>query len=78
MGQARAGTAGVVALQAGMTAQTRPAVLDQLYRDQVALLLHKVGRVTAVDPAGGQVMLPATPPLPGTAPRAPPACPRRR
>ena len=68
VGQARVATAAAVALQASMTAATRPAVLDQLYRDQVALLLHKAGRVTAVDPAGGQVMLPATPPLPGGAP----------
>ncbi len=66
VGAARSATAGVVALQASMTPATRPAVLDQYYRDQVALLLHKVGRVTAVDAAGARVILPATPPVAGS------------
>jgi len=63
VGDARAKTAPITALQAGMTLAARPAMLDQVYRDQLALLLHKVGRITAVDAAGGaKVILPATPP----------------
>jgi regulator of protease activity HflC (stomatin/prohibitin superfamily) len=69
IGAAQAGTAAVTALQASMTPATRSAVLDQYYRDQLALLLHKVGRVTAVDGAGGaRVILPATPPVAGNSP----------
>jgi len=60
VGEARARTAGITAIQASMTPETRPAMLDQLYRDQLAPLLHKVGRLTAVDANGGaRVMLPA-------------------
>ncbi len=63
--EARSRTAAILAVRASMTPTTRSAVLDQVYRDQLAVLLQKVGRVTAVDPRGGaQVMLPATIPLP--------------
>lgn len=68
VGDARARTAAVVAIEASMTPETRTAMLDQVYRDQLALLLHKVGRLTAVDANGGaRVMLPAALPA-GTAP----------
>ena len=61
VGEARARTAGVTAIETSMTPATRPAMLDQLYRDRLALLLHKVGRLTAVDANGGaRVILPAT------------------
>lgn len=60
VGEARARTAGLAAIEASMTPETRPAMLDQLYRDQLAPLLHKVGRLTAVDANGGaRVILPA-------------------
>jgi len=68
VGEARARTAGITAIEAGMTPATRPAMLDQLYRDRLAPLLHKVGRLTAVDANGGaRVILPATIPA-GPAP----------
>ena len=63
IGEARNRTASIVAIEASMTSAGRPATLDQVYRDQLALLLHKVGRLTAVDANGGaRVILPATPP----------------
>jgi len=63
VGEARNRTASIVAIEASMTPSGRPAMLDQVYRDQLALLLHKVGRLTAVDANGGaRVILPATPP----------------
>jgi len=63
-GNARAQTASILAVQAGLTPATRDAVLDQIYRDQLATLLHKVGRITAVDPnSGAKVILPATNPM---------------
>jgi len=66
VGEARARTAAITAIEASTTLAGRPAMLDQLYRDQLALLLHKVGRLTAVDANGGaRVILPAT--LPGGA-----------
>lgn len=68
VGEARTRTAGITAIEAGMTPATRPAMLDQLYRDQLALLLHKVGRLTAVDANGGvRIILPAALPA-GAAP----------
>ncbi len=60
VGEARSRTAGIAGIQAGMTPASRPAALDQLYRDRLAPLLHKVGRLTAVDPNGARVILPAT------------------
>lgn len=59
VGEARDRTAAIAAIQAGMTPASRPATLDQLYRDQLALLLRKVGRLTAVDAGGARVILPA-------------------
>lgn len=67
VGEARNRTSPIAAIEAGMTPATRAAVLDQLYRDQLATVLHKVGRLTAVDARGGaRVILPAT--LTGTPP----------
>ncbi len=62
IGEARSRTAGIAAIGAGMTPAGRPAMLDQLYRDRLALLLHKVGRLVAVDAGGARVILPATSP----------------
>ena len=62
VGEARSRTAAIAAIQAGMTPAGRPATLDQLYRDRLALLLHKAGRLTAVDAGGARVVLPAISP----------------
>lgn len=62
VGEARNRTAAIAAIQAGITPASRPATLDQLYRDQLATLLHRVGRLTAVDAGGARVILPATTP----------------
>ena len=56
-------TATVTALHARMTADTRPGLLDQVYRDELALVVHKVGTITAVDPRGGPHLI-----LPGSRP----------
>ena len=71
VGEARARTAAIVAIQASMTAATRPAILDQVFREQLAGVMHRAGRVSAVDAAGGatggtRVILPAALP-PGSA-----------
>lgn len=62
VGEVRGRTAGIAAMEAGMTPASRPAILDQLYRDRLAPLLRKVGRLTAVDAGGARVILPATSP----------------
>ncbi len=62
VGEARSRTAAIAAIQAGMAPAGRPAALDQLYRDRLALLLHKAGRLTAVDAGGARVVLPAISP----------------
>lgn len=62
VGEARNRTAPIAAMGAGMTPASRPAILDQLYRDRLAPLLHKVGRLTAVDAGGARVILPAATP----------------
>ena len=67
VGEARTRTAAILAVQASMTPPTRDAVLDQVYRDQLASLLQKVGRVTAVDANGARVILPASIPTPAPA-----------
>ena len=67
VGEAQNRTSPIAAIEAGMTPETRPAMLDQLYRDQLALVMHKVGRITAVDASGGgRVILPGS--VPGSAP----------
>lgn len=66
--EARAGIAPVVALEGQMTAQARPGLLDQAYRERVASILRAAGSVTAVDGSGGtQVILPGALPA-GTRP----------
>lgn len=62
VGEARNRTAAIAAIQAGITPASRHATLDQLYRDQLVTLLHRVGRLTAVDAGGARVILPATTP----------------
>ena len=62
VGEARSRTAGIAAVGAGITPESRPAILDQLHRDRLASLLRKVGRLTAVDAGGARVILPATGP----------------
>jgi len=59
LGEARVRTASIIAIQAGFTPASRPAMLDQLYREQLALVLHKAGKVIGVDRRGGGVFLPA-------------------
>ena len=59
VGDARVRTANISGIQSSLTPATRPAMLDQLYREQLALVLHKVGKITAVDRQGGRVILPA-------------------
>ena len=46
---ARTTTASLSALEARMEPSTRPALLDQLYRDKIAAVLHQAGGVSAVD-----------------------------
>ncbi len=59
---AQSKTAPILALQAGMTGTTRPAILDHAYRDALGAFMPKVGRVMAIDSQGGaRVLLPATP-----------------
>ena len=68
VGSAQAATATIMALEAAVPPASRPAMLDQLYRDGLASVLRKVGRVTAVDAAGGgRIVLPAAL-SPGSAP----------
>lgn len=59
VGEARVRTASISAIQASLLPATRPAMLDQLYREQLALVLRKVGKIIAVDRQGGRVILPA-------------------
>ncbi len=59
LSEARVRTAAITAIQASFTPDARPAMLDQLYRDQLAGIMHKVGKVIGVDPRGGHVILPA-------------------
>jgi membrane protease subunit HflK len=56
---ARVRTASISAVQAGFTPDARPAMLEQLYREQIAVIMHRVGKVVAVDRQGGRVIIPA-------------------
>ncbi len=56
---ARVRTASISAVQAGFTADARPAMIEQLYREQIAGIMHRVGKVVAVDRQGGRVIVPA-------------------
>ncbi len=59
---ARGRTATILALEAKMDAQSRPALLDQLYRDRIAAVLRAAGRVSTVPLDGGRVILPGAQP----------------
>jgi regulator of protease activity HflC (stomatin/prohibitin superfamily) len=60
--QASSDTAAVIALQAQLTPHTRENVLMRYYRQQIGLILHKIGQVTTVDASAGQhVILPGPP-----------------
>lgn len=52
-------TASISAVQASFTPDARPAMLEQLYREQIAGIMHRVGKVVAVDRQGGRVIVPA-------------------
>ncbi len=60
---ARHDTAGILALEQHMDAAARPSLLDQVWRDRIAGILHQAGVVSAIDaravshlivPGGGQ------------------------
>jgi regulator of protease activity HflC (stomatin/prohibitin superfamily) len=52
-------TASVVAIEARITPRNRPGLLDQVYRDRLAVVMQKLGTLTAIDPKGGaRVILP--------------------
>ena len=60
---ARTRTATLTALEARMDPATRPALLDQIYRDRIAGVLRQAGRVATVDPgAAGRVIVPGPAP----------------
>ena len=54
---ARSRTATILALEAKMDPQSRPALLDQLYRDRIAGVLRAAGRVSTVPLDGERVIL---------------------
>ncbi len=55
---ARTRTATLTALEARMDPATRPALLDQVYRERIAGVLRQAGRVATVDPrAAGRVIV---------------------
>jgi regulator of protease activity HflC (stomatin/prohibitin superfamily) len=67
--RADAATARITALAAQATGDARDSLLDRLYRDRIAQLLHQIGHVTTVDPRGGaRVILPASGVGPGGTP----------
>ena len=61
--EARARTATIEALEVRATAEARPGLLDQVYRERITAIMAKVGRVTAVDARGGSRLI-----LPGAVP----------
>jgi regulator of protease activity HflC (stomatin/prohibitin superfamily) len=63
--EARSQVAGVTALASQVAGSNRNDILDLLYRQRIAEILHKAGSVTTVDPAGGErLILPAGPTKP--------------
>lgn len=50
-------TAAISALEAKMTPETRPGLLDQLYRDQLMGVMAKFGKVMAIDARGGSRLI---------------------
>ena len=60
--EARSQVAAVSALASQVTGSNRNDIIDLLYRQRIAEILHKAGSVTTVDPAGGEhLILPAGP-----------------
>ncbi len=58
---AQAKTAEIVSLAADNPPDTRPALIERLYRDRIAAILNGAGAVTAVDARGGtRVILPGS------------------
>jgi hypothetical protein len=60
---ARAATATLTALQSRITETTRPAVLEDLYRQKIAAILHQAGSVSTVDAKSVSRLI-----LPGSSP----------
>jgi regulator of protease activity HflC (stomatin/prohibitin superfamily) len=60
---ARTTTATLTALEARMDPASRPALLDQIYRDRIAAILHQAGTITTIDARSvGRVILPGANP----------------
>jgi regulator of protease activity HflC (stomatin/prohibitin superfamily) len=60
---ARAATATMNALQSRITETTRPAVLEDLYRQKIAAILHQAGSVSTVDAKSvSRLIIPGSPP----------------
>ena len=51
-------TAEIASLAADNPAETRPALIERLYRDRIGAILRGAGAVTAVDARGTRVILP--------------------
>jgi len=60
VGDARARTAPILALERQADPATRPSLLDQAYRERIATVLRSAGSVTAVDGHGSRIILPGT------------------
>ncbi len=56
---ARVRTAAISAVQASFTADARPAMLEQQYREQIAGIMHRVGKLVTVGRDGGRIIVPA-------------------
>ncbi len=63
VGRAQTQTASVLALHARMTPASRAGLLDQVYRDQLGVVIRSAGQVSAIDPRGGARLI-----LPGNKP----------
>jgi regulator of protease activity HflC (stomatin/prohibitin superfamily) len=61
---ARVQTASISAIQATLTPDARPTMLDQLYRERIGTIMHRIGKVVLVDRQGGRVIVPAEAPAP--------------
>ncbi len=52
-------TASIAALGAGFAPDARQAISEQFYREQIGGIMRRVGKVVAVDPQNGRVIIPA-------------------
>jgi len=59
IGQARAEVAAIAALSGHYLGDDRDNLLDQLYRERIASILHQAGSISTVDTGGGRLILPA-------------------